>query len=123
MRIDLRYFSKNGGTKRLAEAVAKEVGVEALTVDKPLEKYADIVFLGASVYGGKPAPEVVDFVIKNGKNIGKIVVFGTSAAGKSAYAAIKAVAAGCGVKTAEMFFHCPGKFLFLHQKALLKRYP
>ena len=115
MRVEVRYFSKNGGTKRLAEAVGKAVGAEAKTVDVALDKYADVVFLGSSVYGGKPAPEVVQFINANAKNIGKIVVFGCAAMGKSTYPAIKSAAAGCAVKTAEMFFQCKGSFLFLNK--------
>ena len=112
MRIDVRYYSKNGGTKKLAEAIAKAVNAECKTVDQPLEKYADVVFLGASVYGGKPDPSVVKFIADNAKNIGKIFVFGSACTGKSTYPAIKSAAAGCAVKTAEMFFQCKGDFLF-----------
>ena len=115
MRVDVRYFTKNGGTKKLAEAIAKAVGAEALTVDKPLEKYADVVFLGASVYGGKPDAAVVKFIGDNAKNIGKIVVFGSACTSKSTYTVIKAAAADCGVKTAEMFFQCKGEFLFFNK--------
>ena len=61
MRIEVRYYSKNGGTKKLAESIAKAVNAEAKTVDTPLDKYADVVFLGSSVYGGKPDPAVVKF--------------------------------------------------------------
>ena len=72
MRVDVRYFTKNGGTKKLADAIAQAVGAEAKTVDQPLEKYADIVFLGSSVYGGKPDPAVVKFIADNAKSIGKL---------------------------------------------------
>ena len=112
MRTELRYFTKNGGTKKLAEAIAKAVDVEAKTVSAPLDRYVDALFLGTSLYGGKPSSEVLDYIEKNGKNIGKIVVFGT---GKTAHPAIKAKAASCGVKTAEMFFACPAPFLFFHK--------
>ena len=115
MRIDVRYYSKNGGTKKLAEAIAKAVSAECKTVDQPLEKYADVVFLGASVYGGKPDPSVVKFIADNAKNIGKIVVFGSACTGKSTYAAIKSAAAGQAVKTAEMFFQCKGQFWFFNK--------
>lgn len=115
MRIDVRYFSKNGGTKKLAEAIAKAVNAECKTVDQPLEKYADVVFLGASVYGGKPDPSVVKFIADNARNIGKIVVFGSACTGKSTYPAIKSAAAGQAVKTAEMFFQCKGQWLFFNK--------
>lgn len=115
MRIDVRYYSKNGATKKLAEAIAKAVDAEAKTVDQKLEKYADVVFLGASVYGGKPDPAVAAFIRENAKNIGKIVVFGSACTGKSTYPAIKSIAAGEAVKTAEMFFQCKGQFWFFNK--------
>ena len=115
MRVDVRYFTKNGGTKKLADAIAKAVGAEAKAVNVPLDKYADVVFLGASVYGGKPDPAVLDFISANAKNIGKIVVFGSACTGKSTFPAIKSAAAGQAVKTAEMFFHCKGQFWFFNK--------
>jgi len=115
MRIDVRYFSKNGGTRKLADAIAKAVDAEAKTVDVPLEKYADVVFLGASVYGGKPDPAVLKFIADNARNIGKIVVFGSACTGKSTFPAIKSAAAGQAVKTAEMFFQCKGQFMFFNK--------
>ena len=115
MRIDVRYFSKNGSTRKLAEAIAKAVDAECKTVDQPLEKYADVVFLGASVYGGKPDPAVTKFIADNARNIGKIVVFGSACTGKSTYPAIKSAAASQAVKTAEMFFQCKGQWLFFNK--------
>ena len=115
MRIDVRYFSKNGGTKKLADAIARAVDAEARTVDAPLDKYADVVFLGSSVYGGKPDPAVVKFIQANAKNIGKIVVFGSACTGKSTFPAIKSAAAQSAVKTAEMFFQCKGEWLFFNK--------
>ena len=110
MRVEVRYYTKNGGTRRLAEAIGAGVGVEAETLDKPMEKYADVLFLGSSVYGGKPAPEVTQFVRANAKNIGKVIVFGSACTSKSTFPYIKSAAAGCAVKTAEMFFQCKGEF-------------
>ncbi len=115
MRVDVRYFTKNGGTKKLADAIANAVGAEAKIVDVPLEKYADVVFLGASVYGGKPDPAVVKFIADNARNIGKIVVFGSACTSKSTFPAIKSAAAGQAVKTAEMFFQCKGQFWFFNK--------
>ena len=115
MRIDVLYYSKNGATKKLAEAIAGAVGAEAKTVDAPLDQRADVVFLGASVYGGKPDPAVTQFIRQNAKNIGKIVVFGSACTSRSTYPAIKAAAADEAVKTAEMFFQCKGAFWFFNK--------
>ena len=115
MRTEVRYFSRNGGTKKLAEAIAAAVDAQAKGVDTPIDKYADVVFLGSSVYGGKPDPSVVKFIADNARNIGKIVVFGSACTGKSTYPAIKSAAAGQAVKTAEMFFQCKGQFWFFNK--------
>ena len=115
MRIEVRYYSRNGGTGKLAEAIAQAVGAQAKTVDQPMDQFADVVFLGASVYAGKPDAAVLSFIRDNAKHIGKIVVFGSACTGKSTYPAIKSAAAQSAVKTAEMFFQCKGEFLFLNK--------
>ena len=38
MKIAVRYYSRGGNTKKLADAIAKAVGVEALTADTPLKE-------------------------------------------------------------------------------------
>ena len=50
MKIAVRYYTKTGNTKRLAEAIAKAVGVEALPVTAPVAESVDILFLGNSYY-------------------------------------------------------------------------
>ena len=35
MNIAVRYYSRGGNTKKIAEAIAKAVGVEAKTVSEP----------------------------------------------------------------------------------------
>ena len=36
MKVAVRYYTKTGNTKRLAEALAKAVGVEALPISVPV---------------------------------------------------------------------------------------
>ena len=115
MKAAVRYYSRGGGTKRLAEAIARAVGAEARTTAEPLPEFADVVFLGASVYAGRPDPEVVRFLRRNGDNIGRAVVFGSSAGGKSAQPQLRVLGEETGVKVAENYFYCPGAFLFLHR--------
>ena len=37
MRFAVRYYTKTGNTKRLAEAIANELGVEALPISEPVK--------------------------------------------------------------------------------------
>ena len=77
MKIAVRYYTKTGNTKRLAEAIAKEAGVEALPISSPVTEKVDILFLGNSYYAFSIDPEVRAFVKGLDRNlIGKIVNFG-----------------------------------------------
>ena len=48
MKIAVRYYTKTGNTKRLAEAIAEAVGVEALPISEPVGEPVDLLFLGNS---------------------------------------------------------------------------
>ena len=62
MKFAVRYYTKTGNTKRLAEAIANELGVEALPVSEPVTEAVDILFLGNSYYAFNIDPEVRTFV-------------------------------------------------------------
>ena len=49
MKVAVRYYTKTGNTKRLAEAVAGAVGVEALPISTPITDPVDILFLSALI--------------------------------------------------------------------------
>ncbi len=36
MNIQVRYYSRTGNTKKIADAIAKEAGVKAKTIDAPV---------------------------------------------------------------------------------------
>ena len=115
MSVEVRYFSKGGNTKKLAEAIAEALNVTAKSVAEPMDERADTVFMCASVYGGLPDKSVTTFIKKNAKQIGKLVVVSTSATGRSTHGRISAAAEDMGVTVADAFFHCPGAFMFLHR--------
>ncbi len=46
MKYAVRYYTKTGNTKRLAEAIAGELGVEALPISSPVTESVDYLFLG-----------------------------------------------------------------------------
>lgn len=115
MNIEVRYLSRGGNTKKLADAIAASVGTAAQTVEAPMNGRADVVFLGASVYAGGPDKQVVTFIRQNARDIGRLVVFSTSASGKTTFAKIRAVAEDCGVPIDENDFHCPGAWTVLHR--------
>ncbi len=52
MKTAVRYYSRSGSTKRLADAIAEKMGCTAETVDVPLSEPVDVLFVGGGVYGG-----------------------------------------------------------------------
>ncbi len=50
MKTAVRYYSRSGSTKRLADAIAAKFGVIAETIDVPLPESVDVLFLGGAVY-------------------------------------------------------------------------
>ena len=50
MKIAVRYYTQTGNTKKLANAIAAELGTEAKSIESPLEEDADVLFLCNSVY-------------------------------------------------------------------------
>lgn len=116
MKIAVRYYTKTGNTKRLAEAIAKAVGVEALPITAPVAESVDILFLSNSYYAFTIDPEVRRFIESLDKEkVGKIVNFGSAAMMNSTWKKVKAVADKVGISMDEREFHCKGEFKGLHK--------
>ena len=116
MKVAVRYYTKTGNTRRLAEAVAQALGVEALDISHPISEKTDILFLGNSYYAFTIDPEVRDFVRNLDKDlVGKIVNFGSAAMLNSTYKKVKAEADKVGIAMDEREFHCKGEFKGIHK--------
>ena len=115
MKIAVRYYTRSGNTKKLADAVAQTVSVESKDIACPLDEKADILFLGCSYYAFDVDEAVKKFIIENKDNVGKIVCIGTSAMMRSMKKPVKKVADTVGVAVAEEEFHCRGEFAKFHK--------
>ena len=116
MKIAVRYYTKTGNTKRLAEAVAEAAGVEALPISTPVDEPVDILFLGNSYYAFSIDPEVRNYIrsLDAGK-VGRIVNFGSAAMLNSTWKKVKAEADKAGIAVDEREFHCKGEFKGIHK--------
>ena len=116
MKVAVRYYTKTGNTKRLAEAVAAAVGAEALPISEPIDEPVDVLFLGNSYYAFNIDPEVRDFVRSlTPEKVGRIVNFGSAAMLNSTWKKIKAEADAAGVAMDAQEFHCRGEFKGIHK--------
>ena len=116
MRLAVRYYTKTGNTKRLAEAIAEAVGAEALPISTPVSEPVDLLFLGNSYYAFSIDPEVRAFVQSLSKEkVGRIVNFGSAAMLNSTWKKVKAAADKAGIPMDEREFHCRGEFKGIHK--------
>ena len=116
MKVAVRYYTKTGNTKRLAEAVAKAVDTEALPISVPVDEPVDILFLGNSYYAFSIDPEVRKFVASLDKTrVGRIVNFGSAAMLNSTWKKVKAEADRAGIPMDKREFHCKGEFKGIHK--------
>ena len=116
MKTAVRYYTKTGNTKRLAEAIGQALGVEALPLSEPLKEPVDVLFLGNSYYAFSIDPEVRTYVRSLDKEkVGCIVNFGSAAMLNSTWKKVKAEADKVGIPMDEREFHCKGEFKGLHK--------
>ena len=87
MNVAVRYYTKTGNTKRLAEAVAEALGVKAYPISEPIREKTDILFVN----------------------------FGSAAMLNSTYKKVKAEADKAGIPMDEREFHCKGEFKGIHK--------
>jgi len=116
MKVAVRYYTKTGNTKKLAQAIADALGTEALPLSIPVTEKVDLLFLGNSYYAFSIDPEVRDFIHSlDKKTVGKIVNFGSAALLNSTWKKVRAEADKVGIPLEEREFHCRGEFKGIHK--------
>ena len=115
MKIAIRYYTKTGHTKQLAEAISSVTNVEAKTVDYELTEDVDILFLGSAVYAAGIDSRVKNFIKNINVNVGEVVNFSSAALIESTYKQVKKEVEAKGLKMSEDEFHCRGAFKLVHR--------
>ena len=115
MKIAIRYYTRGGNTKKLADAISKAVGVDAETTSVPLTEDVDILFLGSSVYAYGIDDEVKNFIRNIDVKVGKVVNFSTAALIKSTYKQVSKILAEKDIPMAGEEFYCRGSFAVMHK--------
>ena len=106
------YESRTGNTRKLAEAMAEELGTKALNVKSAtIEKGDGVLFLGSGLYGQLPGKNMMKFIEDHDFVGRKVALFGTSSAGQGVQ--LKAMAEALKGKGAKVLgsYDCRGKVL------------
>ena len=110
MKYAIRYYSRTGHTKSVAEAIAEVIGVEAKSIDEKLEEDVDVLFLGSAFYAASLDENVKNFIKQIDVNVGKIVNFSTATLLGSTCKEVAKVAKEKNIPIYEKEFHCKGSF-------------
>jgi flavodoxin I len=106
-------YSKSGNTRKVADAIAEELGVKAVDVSTAkLHPDAKVVFLGSGRYGGLPGPEMQKFIDASDFKGRKVAYFSTYwRAGLSKGREVESTTRALEKKGAIVLgdYHCPGK--------------
>jgi flavodoxin len=114
MKIAVRYYSRTGNTKKLADAIADEIGVQSKLVTDGLEEDTEVLFLGSALYALALDKHMVEFIDSlEGRNI-KVYCFSTTALLPSSYGTLKKALNKVGIEPEKKDFHCRGRFGALH---------
>ena len=114
MNIEVRYYSKSGNTKKIADAIAKQAGISAKSIRAPVQGNVDVLFLGTGLYGFDIDPELKEYILTlKPEHIKTVIVFSTAAIVKSAYEKTKKYLQDQGLNVSEKEYHCPGHYKIL----------
>ena len=115
MKVAIRYYTRGGNTKKLADAISKAIGIDAETISVPLTGDVDILFLGSSVYANGVDNEVKEFIKRINVKVGKVVNFSTAALIKSTYKQVSKLLEEKHILLAKEEFYCRGSFAVMHK--------
>ena len=115
MKVAIRYYTRGGNTKKLADAISKAIGVDAETTSVPLTGDVDILFLGSSVYANGVDSEVKEFIKGINVKVGKVVNFSTAALIKSTCKQVSKLLGEKQIPLAKEEFYCRGSFAVMHK--------
>lgn len=110
--IQILYDSMSGNTRKLADAMAEELGVKAADAKSAtLEQGDGVLFLGSGCYGGVPGKNMVKFIETHDFRGKRVALFGTSGGGTGMET--KAMEKALRGKGASVLgsFNCKGKVL------------
>lgn len=119
MKCKVVYASKTGNTKKVANAMAAALGVEACPIDAfDANDACDLLFLGGALYGGELSPEMKSLIDRlDPKSVARVAVFCTSIMGEKANDLMKGLLGARGISVVSETFSCRGKFLWMNRKS------
>ena len=114
MEIAILYYTKLGHSKKIAQAIAQEFQVKAYDIRaNPELNHVDMLYIVSGIYGGRSAPELIEYLRTLDHQQIKQAWLITSSGGKITPAAdVRLVLRERGIPVADEEFTCQGAILF-----------
>ena len=113
MNIKVRYYSRSGNTKLLAESIAKGLNVEAISIDNnnsQITDNTDILFVGGALYAYGLDKNLKEYLSNiDGSKIKRAVVFSTSWISKHSVDLIRNSLREKGINVDEEYIYAKNK--------------
>lgn len=113
MKVQVRYYSRSGNTKILAEAIAKGVNTKAISIDDSnalISDKTDVLFIGGALYAYGLDNKIKEYIANlDSSNIKKAVVFSTSWISKHSIDLIKKALKNKGIDVVEEYIYYKNK--------------
>ena len=114
MKNAVIYYTKLGHSRKIAQRISNELGVEAQDIqENPEIKDVDLLYIVSGIYGGKSAPALLDYIKTLDRQQVKRALLLTSSGGKTTPAAeVRETLTDLGIPVAEEEFTCQGAIFF-----------
>lgn len=108
--------SRGGNTRRVADAIAEELGIVVGDIAAPLPGDARLLFLGSGTYGSAPGAMMMKFIAAGSFAGRNVALFGTSGGDDGSVKMIAVMAEALEKKGATVIgsWHSRGQFLLLN---------
>ncbi|MBP0974546.1 MAG: hypothetical protein J6P20_00630 [Oscillospiraceae bacterium] len=106
--VAVRFFSKSGNTRQIAEAIAEGAGVRAVSIteEPTLTQRTDILFLGGAPYANIMAPELRAYAGKLSPELAcRVILFTTSNWSQRTVLALKKQLREKGIRVEDAYFY------------------
>lgn len=113
MKTAVIYRSMTGHSKKIAKAIAAELGIEAQNIKaKPILSDVDLLFIAGGIYSGESLPELADYLnTLTLQSVKKAALITSSVTGKQQNT-VRKILTERGIEVIDEFC-CKGNFLFL----------
>ncbi len=117
MKAAVRFYSRSGNTKLVADAIAGALGISAVSVDAPeaelkeeLKEKADALFVGGALYAYGLDKHLKEYLEKlSAGQVGKAVIFSTSWISKHSIDLIRKALEAKGIPVEKETFYVKNK--------------